>query len=234
LTQSSELLDTAYSLETPDGVDLQVDLAGPIVRTLAFCIDFSIRFAVMLGIVIVSSIMGDKIGWAVTMLSFFIIEWWYPVLFEVFRKGQTPGKRAMGIQVLQDDLTPVSFSASFIRNLLRFVDFLPSFYTFAYVCMVCHPQMKRLGDIAGGTVVVHCEKNTGYSAQDIDEAPILPPFELEEDEQSAIVEFALRNETLSESRQKELADIVNDTFSLKSDSVEFLRGIGAWLVGKRR
>lgn len=56
------------------------------------------------------------------------MNWWYMVLFEVLDRGRTPGKRLLGLRVVHDDGTPIDWSSSLIRNLLRFVDMLPTGY----------------------------------------------------------------------------------------------------------
>ena len=56
-----------------------------------------------------------------------------PVAFEVWVAGATPGKRSLGLIVLHDDGTPVACAASFTRNLLRAVDFMPVLYGFGLV-----------------------------------------------------------------------------------------------------
>lgn len=231
-------LDIAYTVETPEGIDIQVELAGPIIRTLAFSIDFSIRIGAMLILLIVSSLLGSKIGGAVYLLIYFLVEWFYPVVFEVFRHGQTPGKKIMGISVVNDDLTPVTFSASFVRNLLRAADFLPALYCFGLISLCASRNFQRLGDIAAGTVVIYkelkAEKQTPPDAH-----PLSPQFELSDSEQNAIVEFSLRHESLSQGRQKELADIIKPLFidenerSNQISIVDNIKGTGAWLLGAR-
>ncbi|VUD69179.1 hypothetical protein TDB9533_04545 [Thalassocella blandensis] len=225
--------DISYSLETPEGVDLQVELAGPVVRVLAFTIDFAWRLLALVLCLIGLGIFGSKIGSGIWLLAFFLIEWFYPVLFEVKRHGQTPGKKAMGIMVVNDDLTPVNWGTSIIRNLLRAADFLPFAYLLGLFSMAAHPQFQRLGDIAAGTLVIH--KTDNEQSHSIPKStPVPPPFELNEREQTAIVEFTLRHQTLSDDRQQELASILEQTMDKKPQTIlEHLRGIGAWLLGAR-
>lgn len=233
MNSQQQRYDLSYSLETPEGVDLQVELAGPIVRTLAFSIDFCLRLLIMALISIASVLIGGNVGWAVFLISYFLIEWLYPVLFEVLRNGKTPGKKAMGIMVINEDLTPVNWGTSFIRNLLRAADFLPFMYTFGFICMAVHPQFQRLGDIAAGTIVIHDADNE--QKQSIPNSkPVPPPFELSEEEQTAFVEFSLRHETLSESRQQELASILEEPMKKNATTIlEYVRGIGVWFLGGR-
>ena len=61
-------------------------------------------------------------------VTVFLLEWFYPVFFEVYRNGATPGKQALNLAVVQDDGIPVGWSASMVRNLLRTADLLPFLY----------------------------------------------------------------------------------------------------------
>jgi uncharacterized RDD family membrane protein YckC len=235
LSSTDSLLDNNYSLETPEGVDLEVELAGPVIRTLAFVIDFAIRALIMFALSLFALFTGSsETAWAIVILAWFIIEWWYPVLFEVLRRGQTPGKKSMGISVINDDLTPIGLGSSLIRNLLRFVDFLPSMYTIGLATIVMNNQFKRLGDIAAGTIVIYDKAKYHHDLNAIEQAAEIPPFDLTEDEQSAFVEFTTRQDTLTEARQQELADILADELPYTDyDRIKRIRGVGAWLLGSR-
>lgn len=226
--------DLSYSFETPEGVDLHVELAGPVVRFLAFTIDFFIRIAFLIVLRIVLSILGlGNVGTAFWLLIAFLLEWLYPVFFEMFRHGATPGKKSMGIMVINDDLTPVNLASSLTRNLLRAADFLPFCYAFGLISMTLHSKFQRLGDIAAGTLVIHqTPQQLRPTIPDV--SPVAPPFELNADEQAAIVEFALRHNELSESRQQELAGILEAPMHKNSQTIlGYLKGIGAWLLGAR-
>src|SRR5207302_4482234 len=137
---------------------------------------------------------------------FFLGEWFYPVFFEVTRGGATPGKKAMGLVVLEDDGTPVGLTASVIRNLLRFADFLPLAYGFGLASMLATRDFKRLGDLAAGTVVVHRETPAVSSAVPA-ARPLPPSASLTLDEQHAVVVFAERLPTWTLQRASELASL---------------------------
>lgn len=230
----SAALDSVYALETPEGADLRVSLAGPLTRALAFVIDLLVRLLLLILIIPLTLLLGAKLSGAVWLLVLFLLEWWYPVLFEVFREGQTPGKKAMGIRVVQDDLTPVSFSASLTRNLLRAADFLPFGYLIGLASMTIHREFRRVGDMTAGTLVVY-DRPAESEARSVAEAvPAAPPFALSEAEQRAFVEFNLRHMQLSAARQQELADILADSLPVEpARRIETIRGIGAWLLGAR-
>jgi len=81
--------------------------------------------------------------------------WGYYIFFEMLWNGQSPGKRWVGLRVIRTDGTPITLSESFIRNLTRFVDFLPAGYGIGILSMFLDKQSRRLGDLAAGTLVVH-------------------------------------------------------------------------------
>ena len=65
----------------------------------------------------------------------------------------TLGKFILKIRVLGIDGDPCSFAASFKRNLIRFVDWLPLFYLLGGVATVTSSKRQRLGDRFAGTIV---------------------------------------------------------------------------------
>ena len=88
----------------------------------------------------------------------FIFLWGYYIYFEMVWNGQTPGKRWVGLRTIRADGTPAGASEFIIRNLIRLVDFLPVGYGVGLIVMFIHPQARRLGDLAAGTLVVFDRK----------------------------------------------------------------------------
>ena len=52
MSPQAELLDTLRAVETPEGITLDLRLAGPAPRALAWLIDSLIKYAVLLGILL--------------------------------------------------------------------------------------------------------------------------------------------------------------------------------------
>jgi hypothetical protein len=145
-------------------------------------------------------------GTGIALITAFFVEWLLPAWFETNWNGQTPGKRAFGIAVLNDDGTPLRWPAALTRNLLRAVDFLPLFYGIGLVAMLASRDFKRLGDLAAGTVVVYqAEKASPRVFPDA--PPVAPPFSLSLEEQRAVLELAERASTLTRERLEELAEL---------------------------
>jgi len=200
------LLDTVRIIETPEGVSIRLRLAGPVPRALARVLDHLFCAIIWTVGLIFLSFFG-KFGIGIWLIGLFLIEWFYPVLFEVYSQGATPGKKALGLAVLQDDGVPVGWSASVVRNLLRFVDFLPSLYAFGLCSMFLNRDFKRLGDIVAKTIVIHRDKPR--LPQKFPPGHALPlPIWLSSPEQQLIVAFAARVPRLAPDRAKELAQIL--------------------------
>ncbi len=226
------MLDTYRKLETPESIDLDIHIAGPLVRSLAFLLDSLIKIAIQIGSSTVFMLLGDT-GIAVLLIFSFALEWFYPVLFEVLNHGQTPGKKSMGIAVVNDDNTPVGWSASIVRNFLRIVDFLPASYITGLVAMTLNRDFKRIGDLAAGTVVIYRDpKRPAPQLPDNRATP--PPVALNLQEQRAILGFAERHRSLTPERRAELANHLEPVLHRKDQpAVDYLFRIANWLRGSR-
>lgn len=228
------MLDTRYRVEIPGGINLEAQVVGPIPRCFAFAIDLGIRGIIIFIMSLLSIPFGSfGMGGGFFLIFLFVIEWLYPVLFEVFARGQTPGKKLLKITVVNDDLSPVTLGTSMVRNLLRTVDFLPLFYLAGLVTMLSNQRFQRLGDLAAGTLVISMpESSKPAVVKEI--VPLAPPTPLLRTEQSSIIEFMQRSNQLSEPRQQELANILEGiTHEKGDDGVERLQRIGAWFLGVR-
>ncbi|VVQ03045.1 hypothetical protein PS918_04358 [Pseudomonas fluorescens] len=223
-------LDTRYQVETPEGIDLPLRPAGLMVRAMAFAIDLALR-GLILGLLFIVLAMLGKLGAGLGSLLIFGVSWWYMVLFEVLNQGRSPGKQWMGLRVVHDDGTPIGWSASLLRNLLRVVDLLPFGYFLGAISCLQHPGFKRLGDIAAGTLVIHREQPL-TRPQLPPAQPCRPAFALTLTEQRAILGFAERQAELSDARVNELAAILAQPLQVPaSRAVAELNGIARGLLG---
>lgn len=200
------MLDTAHAIETPEGIDLTLRPAGPLPRMLAYAIDLLIRWAVL---AVVAALLGaaGEFGLGIILILYFLLEWFYPVYFEIFRHGMTPGKRSLELRVVNGDGTPVGWDASLVRNLLRAADFLPLFYAAGFISMAVDGRFRRLGDLAAGTLVVH-NQGVKAAARHEQRGARPSPLPLTADEQRALLDFSESRGRLSPQRQAELANIL--------------------------
>jgi uncharacterized RDD family membrane protein YckC len=87
--------------------------------------------------------LGGSIG-ILTLLYFIVME---------ATRGATLGKMALGLRVVKTDGSPISWSESIIRNLLRIIDGL-FIYLVGAILIWTSPLHQRLGDRAAKTIVV--------------------------------------------------------------------------------
>ncbi|PIE00759.1 MAG: hypothetical protein CSA79_02405 [Thiothrix nivea] len=224
-------LDTTYTVNTPEGIALELSPAGPIPRTLAWLTDLAIRSAISLFIFVLLTFMG-KMGLGLAMILVFLLEWFYPVWFELRHEGQTPGKKLLQIYVAQLDASPVTLTASIVRNLLRVVDFLPFLYGFGLASTLMTRRFQRLGDLAANTVVLH-RAPANMAIHDLDDPVQHPGVNLTLAEQQSIILFAQRRRTLTDERQQELAAMSGPLVTHQTDAAGYIRGIASWLAGRK-
>lgn len=151
------------TLETPEHVELHLELGGVGSRFLAGFIDSLAQLALIAGLGLAAgysrwAITGDptKIGMnvAIVVFSSMLIIIAYYIIFELAWGGQSPGKRMAGLVVVRDDGGPVGLSESAVRNILRIVDILPVYYTLGMAFIFLTRKCKRVGDLAAGTIVI--------------------------------------------------------------------------------
>src|SRR4051812_45985717 len=168
-------LDTTLLAETPEGIAIVLRPAGAVPRALAYAVDFFIRLVTFF---LVAAVLGmvKGLGVGLMLMVYFGLEWLYPIAFELLPGAATPGKRALGLQVMMDTGLPVTPSAAVTRNLLRVADFMPLAFAFGLLSMLLRPDFKRLGDIVAGTLVVHAEqvRLAGALPQAVPLAPRVP------------------------------------------------------------
>jgi uncharacterized RDD family membrane protein YckC len=162
------------TIATPEGVELELRLAGVGSRFSAALIDFAIQGALVIAVVVIATLaLGATAAAVVSSLGVFFAFVVYDVLFEVRAAGRTPGKRALGLRVIMADGGPVTLRASAVRNTIRLVEGVATSYVPAILSILLTRDNQRLGDLAAGTVVGREAAPAGGSA-------LAPPRELPE------------------------------------------------------
>ena len=207
--KNDKFAETCSAL-TPEGIEFVLFPAGLPARTLAYSIDKIIQWMIILFISIAAAILSSAVGVWFTLILNFCVEWFYHVFFDLAFRGQSPGKRVAGIRVVRSDGAPVDAASSFLRNLLRFADTFFFFYPIALICMSASSGFRRLGDWAGGTLVVYTSGATGIPQNKPVSwlgkyEPVIPACPLSYDEKQAIIGFARRYPLLGEARANEIA-----------------------------
>jgi uncharacterized RDD family membrane protein YckC len=153
-------LDDRITISTPEGVDVEITLAGLGSRVIAGLLDLTIEVLILTGILFLEDLTGaNSSGFFVAgfIVVIFLVLFGYFVAFEVFNHGRTPGKSAVGLRVVRTDGGPVTFTASAVRNLLRLIDgwdlLTLILCPIGVIAVVATRDNQRLGDLAASTVV---------------------------------------------------------------------------------
>lgn len=158
------MMPSAYAelaIETPDGVRFSLPLAGPGSRFLAWLIDTAaiglLCTFVSKGLQI-AGLLSIDVMWALIVICYFAVWVGYGIAFEWMWRGETPGKRVLGLRVLDASGLKLQFSQIALRNLMRFLDALPALYLLGGASMLFSDRYQRLGDLVANTVVIRRRK----------------------------------------------------------------------------
>jgi len=151
-------------IETPEQIDVSLELAGLGSRFVARLIDWLVKGAALmiiwlLGMLVLAMLFTareefPKIVIVLLASGILALATGYDIYFEVRHNGQTPGKKRAGIRVIRENGAPIDFRSSCVRNLLGIADFLPFGYLLGAMLVILSSRAQRLGDMAAGTLVV--------------------------------------------------------------------------------
>jgi uncharacterized RDD family membrane protein YckC len=116
---------------TPEGVPLSVEVADYGERMIAFAIDLCVWLLLTLAIYIpifaaIGATRGSLIAISIALFIGFLVRNLYFIFFELAWRGSTPGKRWVGLRVIDRAGGPLLPSAVVARNLTREIEtFLP-------------------------------------------------------------------------------------------------------------
>jgi uncharacterized RDD family membrane protein YckC len=154
---------THLRIRTPEGVEFTLPIAGPVSRALAYLLDFLLVVAVdalLIFLFSLLSLISRDLSEALLQIGLFALPIVYGVLSEWLWRGQTVGKRAFQLRVVDAEGLKLRPSQLILRNLLRAVDFLPVFYLVGGITTLLNRKGQRLGDLAAGTVVIRIPRLT--------------------------------------------------------------------------
>jgi uncharacterized RDD family membrane protein YckC len=154
-------LDDRLSIDTPEGLSIEVTLAGLGSRFGAALVDIVIQGLLLLVLLLALTMAGSTLSGDLSVflmgigaLALAVIVLGYYIVFEALNGGRTPGKAVFGIRVASMDGAPVGLGAVSLRTLMRLIDFLPAAYAVGAVAIVTTSRNQRLGDMVANTVVI--------------------------------------------------------------------------------
>ncbi|NOX99743.1 MAG: RDD family protein [Verrucomicrobia bacterium] len=148
---------TELKIQTPEGVEFSLPLAGPVTRCAAWAFDLAmvvVLFQIISTVLQVLAIISGDMAMALSIGLQFVVMIGYGIFFEWLWKGQTIGKRIMKLQVIDERGMTLKLNQIVLRNLFRVVDSLPVFYLVGGLSCLLSSRAQRLGDLAAGTLVV--------------------------------------------------------------------------------
>lgn len=170
---------------TPEGVDLELKIAGSGLRLGALIVDLTLIMVALFAFSLLMSWVGfgsqSDLAYVVWMLGFFALRTFWFIGFELGSRAATPGKRMMGIRVVARDGGRLTADAVVARNLIRELElFLPlmmlgngisedavSGWTVAAgllwsltlsLFLLFNRDRMRMGDLIAGTWVVMAQR----------------------------------------------------------------------------
>jgi uncharacterized RDD family membrane protein YckC len=175
------------SIVTPEGVPVRVEIADYGERLVAFALDLVIWLLIALVIyvpflAVIGKTRGSLIAIAIALFIFFFIRNLYFIYFELAWRGATPGKRIVGLRVIDRNGGPLVAPAVIARNLTREVEmFIPvgvlmeggqsvtgavnwqalaalAWVLFCLAIPISNRDRMRGGDLIAGTMVIALPK----------------------------------------------------------------------------
>jgi len=156
----------AIKIPTAFNIDLEFEASDIGQRIGAWFIDLLVRGAYLcLVLVVVSNVNWPSDGknifafWSILIpISFYFL------LMEMFMRGQTPGKKAVGIKVVSLLGNPPSFSQHMIRWLFRILETPVIIWGVVPIVSIIRSKYnQRLGDLVAGTIVVNTKNKSKLS-----------------------------------------------------------------------
>ena len=149
-----------HGIVTPEAVVLDLETAGFASRLTAALIDLTIlvsgAFVIML-IVAVIALRGASESTITTVgaIVVFALLFGYPILFETFMRGRTPGKAALRLRAVTIDGAPITLREATLRAMGGVVDrLLPPGGITGVLFVLTTPRHQRVGDLIAGTIVI--------------------------------------------------------------------------------
>ena len=143
------------TITTPEQVEVRLTIAGLGRRLLALLVDALIWMGLSSVLAfLILPVLPPGTGYAVWLTLNFVLAWGYHAGFELAHEGRTPGKRLLGLRVVDRRGLPLSEGQAFVRNIVRIVDALPAFYGLGGFAAQLDAEHRRLGDTVASTLVV--------------------------------------------------------------------------------
>lgn len=207
------VFEDRFTIDTPEGVPLELTLAGLGSRFAAALIDYVFQFIILICLALVLA-YGAGLSPATSALSgafwvvgFFLVFWGYDVAFEVLNSGRTPGKAMNGLRVVRESGAPVTFGTSAVRNVIRIIDLLPGTYLVGMISIQATKKNQRVGDLAAGTLVLRESRGLPPEVRisSLIETPAWDTSAIDQQELDTVASFLSRRNALAPGARGQIA-----------------------------
>ncbi len=151
--------DVNDGIVTPDAVVLELETAGFSSRLLAGLIDLAVMAGIYLA-VIIAVFLGfggadDSTLQTMAIVLSVLLIFGYPIAFETWTRGRTPGKSALRLRAVTTEGAPITVRDATLRSMGGVVDkLLPPGGITGVLFVLFTPRHQRVGDLIAGTIVV--------------------------------------------------------------------------------
>jgi uncharacterized RDD family membrane protein YckC len=230
---TGQRIDSVFVVETPEGIQLPLRVAGLTSRVLANLIDQLIIGAIMYGLLVGGGLLALALGKAVfgfVLIALLVTYWFYPVVFEMAFRGQTIGKRALRLMVVQTNGAPVGWRNSVTRALLLAIDVCP---LVSAPLMLWTRRFQRLGDIAADTMVIYLPR--GRKLESLPDEPAGLAGQFTPEENRAALALAQRRGSLADARSREIVEPLAAVWGVPPEvAIQRLYGHARFIAGETR
>jgi uncharacterized RDD family membrane protein YckC len=160
--------DSSSPIVTPEAVVLDFETAGVGSRCIAKLLDVLVQLAALLAVLMAVGIVagaaggGEAAAIVLIAVASFLVLFGYPVLSETIWNGKTLGKTAMGLRAVTREGAPIRFRHAAVRGIIGFVEvYVLSFI--AVIAAMLSRNNQRVGDLAGGTIVIRERTATAHA-----------------------------------------------------------------------
>ncbi len=226
-TQDEDL--TRREIVTPEGVPLVFYIARAGDRMAAFLLDILLMLVMLAAMFLLAFLFSDFLGGinagAVGLLGLFVIRNGYFLWFETRWQGRTPGKRRLGIRVIDAHGRMLRMDQLIVRNLTREAEwfyplvalFQPTvidtagpgvvrvasvlWFGIFLLLPLFNRERRRIGDLLAGTMVVQENRaalRTDLGRKSPGARTIAPEFSPEQLEKYGVYELQVLEQVLRE------------------------------------
>jgi len=155
-------MNKTIQIRTTQNVTIEYELAGLRERALAWMLDTAIIvFGYYLVAILMLLLFGGMDNWwgVFFVVMLFLFYFLYNILFEILKRGQSPGKMALGTKVVRLDGKDLEWSDVTLRALLQLVDSIFCLGVVGGLLIKTTAKAQRLGDMAANTTIIKLQSS---------------------------------------------------------------------------